>query len=43
MEDPRKRAVIRLMLTATAAQHDTVLHDFQAFVRTVGPDTEERV
>jgi hypothetical protein len=39
VEDPHKRAVIRLALTATAAQHDVVLGDFQAFVRTVRPDT----
>lgn len=38
--DPHKRAVIRLALTATAAQHDAVLGDFQDFVRTVCPDTE---
>lgn len=37
--DPRKRAVIRLVLTATAAQHPAVLGDFQDFVRTVRPDT----
>jgi len=37
--DPRKRSVIRLTLTATAAQHDTVLGDFQDFVRTVRPET----
>ncbi|MCX5376211.1 hypothetical protein [Streptomyces sp. NBC_00091] len=36
--DPHKRAVIRLILTATAAQHDRVLGDFQAFLRTVRPD-----
>ncbi|MFB7258147.1 hypothetical protein [Streptomyces nojiriensis] len=36
--DPHKRAVIRLALTATAAQHDGVLGDFQDFVRTVRPD-----
>ncbi|MFE9839113.1 hypothetical protein ACFYP4_28850 [Streptomyces sp. NPDC005551] len=40
VEDPEKRAVIRLVLTATAAQHDAVLGDFQYFVRTVRPDTE---
>ncbi|MFI1534247.1 hypothetical protein [Streptomyces anandii] len=39
VEDPHKRAVIRLALTATAAQHDAVLEEFQAFVRTVRPDT----
>ncbi|WP_330354494.1 hypothetical protein [Streptomyces chartreusis] len=39
VEDPHKRAVIRLTLTATAAQHDAVLGDFQDFVRTVRPDT----
>ncbi|MGV9254567.1 hypothetical protein [Streptomyces sp. NPDC003697] len=39
--DPHKRAVIRLILTATAAQHDAVLQSFQTFVRTVGPDTKE--
>ncbi|MDX3538987.1 hypothetical protein PV721_32565 [Streptomyces sp. MB09-01] len=38
-EDPHKRAMIRLALTATAAQHDSVLGDFQAFVRSVRPDT----
>ena len=37
--DPHKRAVIRLAMTATAAQHDAVLEDFQDFVRTVRPDT----
>ncbi|MER6449531.1 hypothetical protein DEJ51_09440 [Streptomyces venezuelae] len=37
--DPRKRAMIRLALTSTAAQHDSVLGDFQDFVRTVRPDT----
>ncbi|MEV1047191.1 hypothetical protein [Streptomyces sp. NPDC049916] len=36
---PRRRAVIRLALTATAAQHDDVLEEFQEFVRTVRPDT----
>ncbi|MER5179235.1 hypothetical protein ABT009_12840 [Streptomyces sp. NPDC002896] len=36
--DPRKRAVIRLVLTATASQHPFVLDDFQDFVRTVRPD-----
>ncbi|MFE3587275.1 hypothetical protein ACFXOY_07090 [Streptomyces niveus] len=39
IEDPHKRAVIRLTLTATAAQHSEVLPDFQDFVRTVRPDT----
>ncbi|MFF3217109.1 hypothetical protein ACFYYB_41640 [Streptomyces sp. NPDC002886] len=39
VRDPRRRAVIRLALTATAAQHDEVLGDFQEFVRTVRPDT----
>ncbi|MGW1161019.1 hypothetical protein ACWD5Q_26725 [Streptomyces sp. NPDC002513] len=36
--DPRKRAVIRLVLTATAHQFPDVLGDFQGFVRTVRPD-----
>lgn len=39
VRDPRRRAMIRLALTATAAQHDEVLGDFQEFVRTVRPDT----
>ncbi|WP_245685372.1 hypothetical protein [Streptomyces yerevanensis] len=39
MADPHKSAVIRLTLTATAAQYDEVLKDFQDFVRTVRPDT----
>ncbi|GGX68630.1 hypothetical protein [Streptomyces hiroshimensis] len=37
--DSRKRAVVRLALTASPAQHDTVLGDFQDFVRTVRPGT----
>ncbi|MCY0931882.1 hypothetical protein OTB20_38065 [Streptomyces sp. H27-H1] len=37
--DHRRHAMIRLTLTATAAQHDTVLPEFQQFVRTVRPDT----
>lgn len=37
--DRRQRAVIRLVLTATASQHPAVLPDFQDFVRTVRPDT----
>lgn len=37
--DPRKRSVIRLVLTATASQHPAVLDDFRDFVRTVRPDT----
>jgi hypothetical protein len=40
IEDPHRHAVIRLVLTATAAQYDAVLGDFQDFVRTVRPDTE---
>ncbi|MER6016323.1 hypothetical protein [Streptomyces bluensis] len=39
VDDPRKRAVIRLILTATASQHPYVLGDFQGFVRTVRPDS----
>lgn len=37
--DPRKRAVVRLILTATAWQHPSVLGDFQDFVHTVRPGT----
>ncbi|MFE4535114.1 hypothetical protein ACFRKB_08520 [Streptomyces scopuliridis] len=37
--DPHKRAVIRLVLTATVSQHPSVVEDFQDFVRTVRPDT----
>ncbi|MBO0651633.1 hypothetical protein J1792_02070 [Streptomyces triculaminicus] len=40
IEEPHKRAVVRLALTATAAQHDAVRGDFQDFVRTVRPHTE---
>ncbi|MFH9400016.1 hypothetical protein ACH4JS_09525 [Streptomyces sp. NPDC017638] len=39
VEDSRKQAVIRLILTASVSQHGTVLRDFQEFVRTVRPDT----
>lgn len=37
--DRHQRAVIRLVLTATASQHASVLRDFQNFVRSVRPDT----
>ncbi|MFF0095611.1 hypothetical protein ACFYSF_37640 [Streptomyces canus] len=37
--DPYKRAVIRLVLTSSAAQHHALLGDFEDFVRTVRPDT----
>lgn len=37
-EDPARRAVIRLVLTATAAQARAVLPDFQWFVSTVRPE-----
>ncbi|MEU0073902.1 hypothetical protein ABZ027_30790 [Streptomyces sp. NPDC006332] len=37
--DAHKRAAIRLALTATAAQHDAVVGDFQDFMRTIRPDT----
>jgi hypothetical protein len=37
-EDAHRRALIRLALTATAGQYDSVLGDFQDFVRTVRPD-----
>ncbi|MFI5641733.1 hypothetical protein ACIA8H_30515 [Streptomyces goshikiensis] len=39
VEDPGERAVIRLVLTATPAQHEAVLADFQDLVRTVRPST----
>ncbi|MCC2280612.1 hypothetical protein LKL35_35190 [Streptomyces sp. ET3-23] len=40
IEEPHRRVVIRLTLTATGAQYDHVLGDFQDFVRTVRSDTE---
>ncbi|MFI5999036.1 hypothetical protein ACIA98_01225 [Streptomyces sp. NPDC051366] len=39
LEDPHRRAVIRLILTSTAAQEDGVVGDFQEFLRTVSLDT----
>ncbi|MET9963550.1 hypothetical protein ABZ128_31515 [Streptomyces sp. NPDC006326] len=39
--DPQKRAVVRLALTATTAQHDSVVGDFRDFVRSVRPDAGE--
>ncbi|ATZ22562.1 hypothetical protein ACFZBM_04550 [Streptomyces lavendulae] len=39
--DPGRRAVLRLALTATAAQHDAVVADFRSFVRSVRPDSGE--
>ncbi|MFE3996518.1 hypothetical protein ACFXPW_33260 [Streptomyces goshikiensis] len=41
VEDPGERAVIRLALTATPAQHEAVLADFQDLVRTVRPSAGE--
>ncbi|MFC7637679.1 hypothetical protein ACFQWA_17150 [Streptomyces thermogriseus] len=38
--DPHRRAVTRLVLTATASQYPAVLDDFRDFVRTVRPDTD---
>ncbi|WP_405798146.1 hypothetical protein [Streptomyces sp. NBC_01506] len=38
--DPGKRAVTRLVLTATASQLPDVVDDFQEFVRTVRPVTD---
>jgi hypothetical protein len=40
-QDPAKRAVIRLVLTATADQHRAALPDFQWLVSTVRPDEDE--
>ncbi|MFB7054785.1 hypothetical protein ACFCXT_16910 [Streptomyces vinaceus] len=37
--DPHRRAMIRTILTVTAEQYQDVLEDFQAFLRTVRPDT----
>ncbi|MEU5189855.1 hypothetical protein AB0G83_22325 [Streptomyces klenkii] len=41
--DPHRRAVVRMALTASASQHDTVLGDFQDFVRTVRPSAGTEV
>ncbi|MCQ4206847.1 MULTISPECIES: DUF1795 domain-containing protein [Streptomyces] len=38
--DASKRAVTRLVLTATAAQFPAVVGDFQEFMSTVRPDTD---
>lgn len=37
VDDPRKRAVVRLILTSTESQHPAVLGDFRDLVRTVRP------
>ncbi|WP_259299944.1 hypothetical protein [Streptomyces aurantiacus] len=37
VHDPGRRVVVRLILTATAAQHDDVLEDFRDIVATVRP------
>lgn len=37
VDDPRRRAVIELVLTATPTQLGTVIGDFQDFVRTIRP------
>jgi hypothetical protein len=39
VDDPAKRVVLELVLTCTPAQLDTVIDDFQQFVRTVRPAT----
>ncbi|KOY53538.1 MULTISPECIES: hypothetical protein [unclassified Streptomyces] len=41
LENPHRRAVIRLVLTSTAAQEDGLLDDFREFLRTVSLDTGE--
>ncbi|MFD4132859.1 hypothetical protein [Streptomyces goshikiensis] len=41
VEDPTERAVIRLALTATPAQHEAVPADFQDLVRTLRPSAGE--
>jgi hypothetical protein len=38
--DHHRRAVIRLTLTATAAQHGELTHEFQEFLTTVRPDVQ---
>ncbi|MEV0737504.1 hypothetical protein AB0I51_16320 [Streptomyces sp. NPDC050549] len=38
VNDPHKRAVIRLMLTSTASRHLALLDDFRSVVRTIRPD-----
>lgn len=37
IDDPRRRAVVQLVLTSTTGQFDSVVGDFQQFVRTVRP------
>ncbi len=37
--DPTRRAIIRLVLTSSAAQYEAIRPDFQWFVSTVRPDT----
>lgn len=41
-DDPERhrRAVIRVVLTATVEQYDTVLEDFRSFLTTLRPDAE---
>jgi hypothetical protein len=41
VDDPAKRVVLELVLTCTAEQLDTVIGDFQEFVRTVRPAEAE--
>ncbi|WP_328621178.1 hypothetical protein [Streptomyces sp. NBC_00354] len=41
LENPHRRAVIRLILTSTAAQEDSVVGDYRDFLRTVSLDTGE--
>ncbi|MBA0124154.1 hypothetical protein H0B56_01200 [Haloechinothrix sp. YIM 98757] len=40
-EEPHKRAVLQLTLTARTTQFDTVVGDFQQFVRTIRVSDEE--
>ncbi|MGW0882240.1 hypothetical protein [Streptomyces sp. NPDC002671] len=40
--DPRKCAVVKMALTATTAQHNALLGDFQEFVRMVRPKPKEQ-
>ncbi|MGW7432365.1 hypothetical protein ACWGIN_22780 [Streptomyces sp. NPDC054861] len=43
VEEPSRRAVTRLALTATATQYNGVVGDFQEFLRSVRPDAGKAV
>jgi hypothetical protein len=41
VRDPRRQAVLRIVLTATPDRFDQVIGDFQQFISTIRPETAQ--